>query len=239
MRSPGEVARRLGYRNVAKGANKLLRLERKGVADDDFVRRLAATLGISTGVVRYLIRADRLAYERAWEEWVAQPVPLRMVVRCIPGFMAEVPVPDDVAGPEQAVAYGQALAARLHKKVFVLLSRRESVGITESGEINGRFPDRPEQREHEVLVARDAHLVLVAVHECHEGFRTVVPLQPRHFQRLADPGRVSSARRWKRSAAGSPRPRRGTPPSRTMNLPRACWPRYAASRANWPTRRRH
>jgi transcriptional regulator with XRE-family HTH domain len=142
--SLAEVARRLGYANVSKGCNKVLRLEREGVVDDDFLRRLAAVLGISDGVVRYLIRADRLAYQRAWEEWAGQPVPVRVVVRAVPGFMVELSPPADAATPEQVVAFGRDYAARHRKKVFVLLSRRESVGITEAGEINGTFHATPE-----------------------------------------------------------------------------------------------
>jgi hypothetical protein len=46
--------------------------------------------------------------------------------------------------PEQAVTFGQSVAARYHAKVFVVLSRRESVGITEAGDINGRFLARPD-----------------------------------------------------------------------------------------------
>lgn len=139
-----EVARRLGYRNVSKGCNKLQRFERDGLVDDAFLRKLAALLGVSEGVVRYLIRQDRNEYLRAWEEWVEQPTPIRMAMRAIPGFMAAVPVPDDVTTPEQAVAYAQTLAAAKHKKVFVTLSRREMVGITELGEVNGHFHARPD-----------------------------------------------------------------------------------------------
>lgn len=139
-----EVARRLGYENVSKGCNKVLRLEREGVADDDFLRRLAAVLGICEGVVVYLTRQDRLSYLAAWEEWADQPVPPSVVVRAVPGFMLGVPVPADATTPEAVVAFAQAHAARLRSKVFVALSRRESVGVTEAGDINGQFHTRPD-----------------------------------------------------------------------------------------------
>lgn len=141
---PVEVARRLGYSNVSKACNKVLRVEREGVADADFLRRLAVVLGISEGVVVYLTRQDRLAYLRAWEEWASLPMPVRIVMRAVPGFMVEMALPAGVVTPEQAVAHGQAVAARYHAKVFVVLSRRESVGITQAGEINGRFHTRPD-----------------------------------------------------------------------------------------------
>ncbi|MCZ2343417.1 MAG: hypothetical protein LC104_16735 [Bacteroidales bacterium] len=142
--SLGEVGRRLGYKNVSKAANKLLRFERDGVVADDFLRKLAALYSITDGVVRYLIRADRLAYLEEWRQWADEPVPIRVVVRAVPGFTVELPVPAEVTTPEQAVAFGQDYAAQRRKKVFVILSRRETVGITEDGEINGRFLATPE-----------------------------------------------------------------------------------------------
>lgn len=140
----GEVAQRLGHKNTSKAANHVQRCERDGLVDDGFLRKLAALYGIGAEVVRDLIRQDRVEYLRGWEEWANQPVPISIVLRTVPGFMVAVPVPEDVTTPEQAVAHGQALAARMHKKVFVVLSRRESVGITEAGEINGRFQARPD-----------------------------------------------------------------------------------------------
>lgn len=142
--SLGDVARRLGYANVSKGANKVQRFERDGLVDDDFLVKLAALYGVSEGVVRYLSRQDRNEYLRAWREWVEQPTPISIAMRAVPGFIVGMPLPADVTTPEQAVAYGQALAARMHKKVFVTLSRKETVGITESGEINGHFYARPD-----------------------------------------------------------------------------------------------
>ncbi|MBY0513936.1 MAG: helix-turn-helix domain-containing protein [Gemmataceae bacterium] len=142
--SLAEVAVRLGYANVSKCCNKVLRVEREGVADDGFLQRLAAVLEISEGVIRYLTRQDRNSYLRAWQEWSDQPMPLRVVVRAVPGFMMEVAIPHDVTTEDAAVAFGQFYAARHHAKVFVVLNRRESVGITEAGDINGRFDTRPD-----------------------------------------------------------------------------------------------
>lgn len=142
--SLGEVARRLGTQNVSKACNRVVRLECEGEVEDHFLLRLVAVLNVSEHAVRDAIRADRLAYERAWTQWADQPVPPSVVMRAVPGFMVGVPVPPDATTPEAVVAFGQAHAARLHRKVFVVLSRRETVGITESGEINGRFFSSPD-----------------------------------------------------------------------------------------------
>lgn len=168
-----EVARRLGYKNVAKACRKVLAVEREGVADGDFLRRLAGVLEISEGVVLYLTRQDRLAYLRAWDEWADQPTPIRVVMRAVPGFIVEMAMPNDVTTADQAVAFGQAVAARHHAKVFVVLSRRESVGITESGEINGRFHTRPDTDPNPLVsVPRQKFLFRVG------GFGAVEPYAP-------------------------------------------------------------
>ena len=168
-----EVARRLGYSNISKACNKLLAVEREGVADDAFLRRLAAVLEVSEGVVVYLTRQDRLSYLRAWDEWADQPTPIRVVVRAVPGFMVELAVPDDVTTPDQVVAFGRSYAARHHKKVFVVLSRRASVGITEAGEINGWFHTRPDADPCPLVsVSRQRFLFRVG------GFGAVEPYVP-------------------------------------------------------------
>jgi hypothetical protein len=168
-----EVARRLGYKNTAKGCNNTLAVERDGVADDDFLRRLAAVLEISEGVVVYLTWQDRLSYLRAWRVWADQPVPIRVAMRAVPGFLVELALPDDVTAAERAVAHGQAVAARHHKKVFVILSRRESVGITEAVTINRRFVTRPDTDPCPLLsVARQKFLFRVT------GFGAVEPWVP-------------------------------------------------------------
>ena len=43
----GDVARRLGYKNVAKGSNKVVKFERDGSIRPDLFRKLAAVLEIS------------------------------------------------------------------------------------------------------------------------------------------------------------------------------------------------
>ena len=75
--------------------------------------------------------------------------------------------------PDAIVAFAQTYAARLRKKVFVVLSRRESVGITEDGTINGRFTTRPDTDPCPLLsVGRRKFLFRVG------GFGAVEPWVP-------------------------------------------------------------
>jgi hypothetical protein len=81
-----------------KVCNRVLRVEREGVVEDDFSHRLAAVLEISQGVVRLLTRQDSNSYLRARREWADQPVPIRVVVRAVPGFIVGEPWVPPVGG---------------------------------------------------------------------------------------------------------------------------------------------
>lgn len=52
------LAERLGYRNVRKGAHRLLRFERDGQCSDEFLVRLTDVLGLSAHVVLDLLTRD-------------------------------------------------------------------------------------------------------------------------------------------------------------------------------------
>jgi hypothetical protein len=141
--SPGDAARQLGYRNVSKGARRLRDLEAGHGAPTDLLARLAALLGIAPETVGELLERDHRESAEAWERWASEPVLPQVVVRLLPGFFGTARLPDGVTTPEQAVDFGQREARRLHKVVFVLLSRRESVTIDESGEVTSRAVAAP------------------------------------------------------------------------------------------------
>jgi hypothetical protein len=143
--TPGDVARRLGYRNVSKGARRLRDLEAGQGAPADFLARLAAQLGVTPEAVRELSERDRREYVEAWERWASEPVLPQVVVRLLPGFFGNFRLPEGVTTPEAAVAHGQELARRLHKIVFVRLNRRESVTLNELGEVTSRSVATPDR----------------------------------------------------------------------------------------------
>jgi transcriptional regulator with XRE-family HTH domain len=143
--TPGDVARRLGYQNLSKGARRSLDLEAGHRASADFLARLADLLGITPEAVRQLLERDRRAYVEAWERWASEPVPPQVVVRLLPGVFGTTLLPEGVTTPDDAVTFGQREARRLRKVVFVLLSRRVSVTIAESGEVTSRSVATPDQ----------------------------------------------------------------------------------------------
>jgi hypothetical protein len=142
--SLGQLARLLGYRNVSKGANKLVRLEREGIVDEQLLVRLAGVLGIEPSRVQSLIEQDRQEYLHAWEAWVSQPVPMQLIVKYMPAVYGTVPMPDEVTTPEQAEAFAREYAQRHGRSVCLAVSRRLSVWIDKGGNVEARTEAAPD-----------------------------------------------------------------------------------------------
>jgi hypothetical protein len=142
------VARLLGYSNLSRGSRRHCGVEQGRWVNRDFLRRLLGVLRIEPQIVRELIDRDRQEYVNAWNKWADEPIPMQAVVRCIPGLMAGIKMPDEVTTAEQAVAWAVATARRLHKKVIIVASRRVSYTIHEDGRVDGPFIATP---DHDVL----------------------------------------------------------------------------------------
>jgi len=144
--SLGQLARLVGYRNVAKGANKICRFERGGIVTDNLLAALADALGIDHPTVERLIEQDRQEHLRAWEAWVNQPVSMQLVVRYMAAVYGKVKMPADITTHEQAEAFACEYARQHRLRVCLVLSRRQSVWIDDEGKVYARTeatPDKP------------------------------------------------------------------------------------------------
>lgn len=131
--SLGGTARRLGYRNINKGARRIQQLEDTGTYTEDLLERLMPVFGVDRSVVQEFLERDRAEYLHKWEQWVNESVPIRLVVRYMPAVYGERRLPPEITTPEQAIAYGQELARTMRLRVYVELSRRVTVYIDEDG----------------------------------------------------------------------------------------------------------
>jgi transcriptional regulator with XRE-family HTH domain len=142
--SLGQLARLVGYRNVSKGANRVARFERDGTATEDLLETLAAALGIDIATVDRLIEQDSQEELRAWEEWVSEPVPMRLIVKYLPAVYGTVPLPQEITTPEQAEPFACEYAKQNRRKVCLALSRRHSVWIDKDGQVYARTEATPD-----------------------------------------------------------------------------------------------
>ena len=153
--SLGELTRRIGYRNVSKGARLIQQLERQGITSEDLLVKLIEALDIEPRTVQALIDRDREDYLRDWERWVNTPVPMEMVVRYMPAVYGRKPLPEDINTAEQAESYACTYAKAQRLKVCLVLSRRHSVWINEQGEITNRTEATPERENVPYMTLKD------------------------------------------------------------------------------------
>jgi hypothetical protein len=143
----GEVARRLGYRSVAGGANKIVRFEQSGDIDAGLLLRLAEVLDVDRATIGELIEQDRREFFEAWNEWANQPIRPHLVERLIPAVYAHCGIPDEILGDVEAMErFASESAKKNHRLTFLVLSRRLSISFNEDGtrrSVNEAQPGRP------------------------------------------------------------------------------------------------
>lgn len=143
--SLGQLARMVGYNNLSKGSNKIVRFEREGVITEELLARLADVLHIDFATVESLIEQDRQDRLRQWEEWVSQPVPMQLIAKIIPAVYSGVSLPKEIITPEQAEAFAVEYARQNRRQVCLALSRRLSVWIDAEGNVYARTTATPDE----------------------------------------------------------------------------------------------
>ena len=139
----GDLARLVGYKNIAKGANRIVRFEREGIVDDELLIKIAKALAIDWATVEELADQDRQEHIEAWTKWADEPVPMRLVIRWMAAIYSERLLPEEITTPEAAEEFACEQARQLKRQLCLVLSRRKSVWITEEGVILSRTEATP------------------------------------------------------------------------------------------------
>src|ERR1700676_1104867 len=98
-----QLAAAIGYTNIGKGANRIVRLERDGDAAHGLLEKIVHVLGLDHQHVQELINEDRRRFEDAWERWASEPVEPQLRVRVIPAIWCGERLPENLSR-EEAVA---------------------------------------------------------------------------------------------------------------------------------------
>jgi transcriptional regulator with XRE-family HTH domain len=134
----GDVARRLGYKNVAKGANKVITFERDGSIRPDPFRRLAAALEISAEDIRRCIEADRAE----WERWADEPIEPHLVARIMCAVYSTKRIPAELQSSREAMEQFASEFAKERKwRVWLVLTKRTRFWFNEKGDRTGVTED--------------------------------------------------------------------------------------------------
>ena len=140
--SLGELAGRLGYQNVSKGANKISAFEAGGKVHPDLLAKLAEVLEITADEIQQRLHEDY----QAWLTWANEPMRPLVVVRLLACVYQRVQIPDNALQPEAAEAFAAKIALEERKKTWLVLSRRVSIYFDVDGNKRGRIeatPDMP------------------------------------------------------------------------------------------------
>ena len=129
--TPQDVARRLGYRNLNKGARRVERLERTGNEAHSFIETLAAVLACDQAHVADLKVRDDVARRSAFEACLNVPQPMQLY-RKAAGLAIGAQIPDGLT-EEEAVAYAIKLQRTEGLPMCLVLDRRRSLWIDKDG----------------------------------------------------------------------------------------------------------
>jgi transcriptional regulator with XRE-family HTH domain len=138
----GDLARRLGYRNVTKGANRIIKFERDGNIRPDLFRKLAEALEISDDEIRRCVEADRAE----WERWADEPIEPHLVARIMCAVYSTKMIPPEIQASRASMeAFASAFAKERKWRVWLVISKRTRIWFNERGEPTGETEDTFEE----------------------------------------------------------------------------------------------
>jgi len=130
----GEAVKKMGYKNIAKGANRLVAVERGEIPDEEFLRKIVNALELDIEKVNGCIKTVEDRREAEYQKWLDEPVPMELHLRLIPGVVGSKPVPSGLS-EQKAIDWACAEAKRLRSRCCLALDRRRSVWISRDGDI--------------------------------------------------------------------------------------------------------
>jgi hypothetical protein len=136
----GQLARLLGYRNLAKASNRIQSFEAGGKVSPGLLAGLSSALEITPDEIRESLTEDY----RTWRAWANQPIRPYLVLRYMACVYQRVELPDDALEPESAERFASLLARERKLMVSLVMSRRLSIGYDATGAEYKRLEATPE-----------------------------------------------------------------------------------------------
>lgn len=125
-----QLASMIGYKNLNKGARRIEQVEIEGPFNKAIFWGIAEALDIDYSEIENRIRNDHENYEK----YLNEPIQMKMIVRLMAAVYTSHCLPNKIRSKEDAMAYAREYAKIHHAKVCLILSRRFSFWIDESGE---------------------------------------------------------------------------------------------------------
>lgn len=132
--SPQALAGLLGYRNLDKGANRVLALEREGQGSREFLARLVGALDLQQVTVDALVQIDDANDRMAFEDWAWAPVEPVLLVLPELDLHTGIPLPPSARRDEgAALAFARSAAIERAQRAALIWSRRVTHWIRADG----------------------------------------------------------------------------------------------------------
>jgi hypothetical protein len=130
--SPHQLAAAVGYTNLAKGANRILAMEREGAAVGPLLDKVIRVLEVDREYVRALVADDRRVFEDAWQQWVDERVEPQLRFRPIAAVWCGAPLPTELSRDE-AVQFATRAAVGRGFTYVLVWSRKEEIWCYPNG----------------------------------------------------------------------------------------------------------
>ena len=97
-------------------------------------RSLSPVLGIERAAILRLMEQDRRDNVVArWTEWANQPITPHLIARLLPGYFMAHRIPEELTTLDEMEDHASELAADLHQKIWLVVSRRLAIYFNEGG----------------------------------------------------------------------------------------------------------
>ena len=165
-----ELARRIGYKNLNKGARRIERVENQGPYETALFWEIVGALKLDHEEIKKRVALDHKAYEASLDE----PVPMKMIVRLIPAAYFSHTLPGNINPHEEAKAYAVEYAKCHRRKVCLVLSRRYSYWVDESGKgfMNETTREKPSNSPY-MRISGSGEKFLLAMPDNEKGNRLI------------------------------------------------------------------
>jgi len=134
-----ELARLIGYKNVSKGMNRIVDLERENIIIPEVLAKIVKALNLDHSYVNSLVEKDKDEDKKEFEKWLSEPIKMYYVMRIIPTIYLSYDLPSYIYSEDEAINFVAGVAKEKHKKCCIVLSRKEKIYIDEDGEIVGKI----------------------------------------------------------------------------------------------------
>jgi len=124
-----QLASMIGYKNLNKGARRIEQVELEGPFDKAIFWGITEALYLDHAEIENRIRNDHEIHEKYLDE----PVQMKMIVRLMAAVYTSHCLPTEIRSKEDSMEYAREYAKSHHTKVCLVLSRRFSYWIDESG----------------------------------------------------------------------------------------------------------